>query len=344
MATRISSLDAAYQSGDLSIYPIALDDKTILYDARNNAEVKLKQSLTYTGKHIVVDDATMFPENGLIRLGPKSGEQGNAELIYYGKRTNSVFSDLIRGFAGSRQSTWSASTTFVAASVMAEHHNAIKDAIINIEKRLGTAIAPDKDSLNGILTDLEIKFLAPKPVFRSFPLRGPPILNVTFQNFSEGDIIRYFWDFGDGTTSLDKSPTHAYQTEGIYTVKLNIITSTGAQGIAVKSNYITVSNEEKVTFFYVVQEDPDSPAYSTQTALELDETPATFLFVDQTDGDIIQRFWVFGDGTTASVIDPDTHTTKHIYDKPGEYDPSLLVIFSDQQQSRIFLQEKVVVI
>ena len=33
----------------------------------------------------------------------------------------------------------------------------------------------------------------------------------------------YLWDFGDGTTSQDISPTHKYITSGKYTVKLTAI-------------------------------------------------------------------------------------------------------------------------
>ena len=44
---RNSSLDLGYQSGDLSLFPLAKDTRSQLYDARNNAETTLKQTLTY---------------------------------------------------------------------------------------------------------------------------------------------------------------------------------------------------------------------------------------------------------------------------------------------------------
>src|SRR5690606_35091131 len=106
----------------------------------------------------------------------------------------------------------------------------------------------------------------------------------------------------------EKNPSHTYQSEGIYTVKLNIITSNGAQGIATKSNYITVSEDERIPFFYAVQSDPSKPPYSKQTAMEKvqsgedpDAEPAEWIYVDQTDGDIIQRLWVFDDGQQQNV-------------------------------------------
>jgi PKD repeat protein len=328
---KISSLDAGYTSGDLSVFPNAIDDKTTLYQARNNAETVLKHSLTYNAKIIIVEDATAFPPNGLIRIGPKSGDPGNAELVYYGSRSDTIFSDLSRGFAGSIRTQWPGGTTFVTNAVMAEHHNAVKDAIIQIERKLGLKSFPADGTLNKKLSDLENRFLAPRPMFRAFPLRGKPSLTVNFKPFCDGDIIRYLWDFGDGTTSIEKSPTHIYQSEGVYTVKFNIITSTGAQGISVKNNYITVSEDEIVSFFYAKPQ-------STTTA------PATFDFVDQTDGNIIQRYWVFDDGTTQAQTDPDKHTTTHTYTEPGTYSPTLLLVFDNQRIRRVFLQDPIVVI
>lgn len=345
---RNSSLDPGYQAGDLSLFPLAKDTKEQLYEARNNAETKLKQSLTYGGKYVIVEDNSAFPPKGLIRVGPPAGKPGEAELIYYDKKVTGLFKTIIRGFAGSRQNQWPAGS-WVTNAVMAEHHNAIKDAVLNIERNLGTEEFPDPESLNGILKEQENRFLAPKPLFRAYPIKGPPPLRVRFQNFSTGALVRYLWDFGDGTTSVEKHPVHTYQNEGIFTVKLNIITSLGAQGLVTKSNYITVSEEERTPFFYVTP----SQGYSKETADSLGIEPTVFRYVDQTDGDVTQRYWIFdgpgeSDGvpvTTESVpqFDPNIHTTNYIYDKPGTYEPSLLILFENQRLKRAFLREKITV-
>ena len=210
--------------------------------------------------------------------------------------------------------------------------------------KIGTIDSNITGTLSKKVHDLEIKYLSPKSQFRAFPFKGAPPLTVSFQNFCSSHVIRYLWDFGDGTTSIERTPSQTYPTEGIYTVKLNVITSTGGQGVATKTNYITVDEDEMPTFFYVVQQDTTLPAYSTETAVSLGSTAATFDFVDQTDGDILQRYWVFGDGEFESVDDPNTHSTTHVYAEPGEYEPSLLVVFSDENLKRSFLQDSVVVI
>jgi len=346
---RISSLDDTYVTGDLSSFsrsartsissPRQIDTKDTLYTVSNNAETKLRTGLSYNGKIIIVEDASKFPDKGLIRIGTGPTGPGPAELIYYGLRTKDTFKELIRGFAGSRQNQWP-SGSWATNSVTAEPHNAVKDAIINIENKIGVKNNPSIGSMNKRLIGLESRFLAPKASFRAFPKAGPPPFTVSFQNFSEGDVVRYLWDFGDGFQTIEKNPIHTYTEPGLYTVKLNIITSTGAQGIAEKANYITVSEDEKDSFFYA----SPTEGVSQETAEEASSEVTKFYFIDQTDGDIKQRFWIFGDGSESLVEDdPNIHQTSHIYQKKGEYQPSLLIVFANEKLKRVFLTKKVIV-
>lgn len=338
MVDRISSLDDGYQDGDLSVYPEAIDNKETLYEAKNNAETKIKQSVPFTGKNIIVDDTSAFPSKGLIRIGPPPGEAGNSELIYYDKKTKTTFTNLKRAFAGSQQGTWPKGA-YVTNAVMAEHHNAIKDAILNIEENLGVKDFPAAASLNGILQSQETRFLNPKPLFRAFPLKGKPPLQVRFQNFSTGHLVRYFWDFGDGSVSTETSPIHTYLTEGIYTVQLNVMTSLGGQAVVTKTDYVLVNEDETIPFYYIAP----ATGISTKTASETASLPTEFTFVDQSNGDIVQRNWVFGDGTRITEEDPDVHTASHIYTEPGTYDPVLILIFSTGRLTRVGLPDSLVV-
>ena len=43
---------------------------------------------------------------------------------------------------------------------------------------------------------------------------------VKFTNLSSSKAVSYLWDFGDGSTSTEKSPLHIYKESGSYTVKL----------------------------------------------------------------------------------------------------------------------------
>ena len=108
MTDRISSLDDGYTTGDLSLFPEALDDKHVLFEATNNSFVFLKQTLTYNGKIIIVEDTSSFPEKGELRIGPLPGEAGEYELVYYDKKTSNTFQKLKRGYAGSKINYWPA--------------------------------------------------------------------------------------------------------------------------------------------------------------------------------------------------------------------------------------------
>ena len=320
MAERISTLDQGYQTGDLSVYPTAIDSNDTLYKATNNAETYLTQSLTFNGKLIIVNDTSLFPDKGIIKIGYES--------IYYEEKAGNVFKNLVRAFAGSSQNEWPIKTV-VQHSVNAEHHNTIKDATINIETNIGLKESPSETSLNGILTAQEKRFLAPKAKFRAFPVIGAPPLPVRFQNISTGEAVRYLWDFGDGGLSTEKNPIHTYVGEGEYTVQLTIFTSLGAEGITIKKNYIVVDQKAKLGFMYV---EP-----------EMGTTSTTFVFVDQTDGEIVSRHWIFDDGDKLTIEDPDIHTASHMYTTAGEYNPSLLVVFADTTVKRVFLSDPIIV-
>ena len=329
---RLSTLDPGYITGELSIYPHGIDSQETLYEVKNNAQTTLRQSLAYAGRTIIVDSTKGFPLQGLLRIGPSAS--GDSEEIYYGSLNSSGFTQLLRGFAGSKQVQWPVNSG-VVSGVMSEHHNAIKDAIINIETTLGTRDNPDPNSLNGILIDLETRFLAPKPLFYGFPLKGTPPLKVRFQNFTGGEPIRYLWDFGDGTQSTDQSPTHTYHSEGIFSVKLNVLTVLGAQGIETKNNYVKVSAQEGITFFY----SEELSGVSIDTSLIQQTTATTFTLVDQTDGPIVERIWTFDDGNRITIEDPNEHTIHHQYKSPGTYKPQLIVILDNQRLKRIVLED-----
>ncbi|MFA4136500.1 MULTISPECIES: collagenase [unclassified Brevibacillus] len=57
----------------------------------------------------------------------------------------------------------------------------------------------------------------------------------------DGSIVSYLWEFGDGTTSSDANPTHVYENQGEYTVKLRVTDDKGA----VTAKSMTIAIEEQ---------------------------------------------------------------------------------------------------
>ncbi len=79
----------------------------------------------------------------------------------------------------------------------------------------------------------------PVPSFFADVTSGDAYLTVQFYNEST-DAIEYSWDFGDGGTSTDKSPSHTYTAAGKYSVSLTA-SSENYDSTIVKTDLITVS-------------------------------------------------------------------------------------------------------
>lgn len=72
--------------------------------------------------------------------------------------------------------------------------------------------------------------------------------SINFKNYSDNSIS-YIWDFGDGKTSNEKSPTHTYNSTGTYTVKL-VASNEGKSDFIIKTikvEDIVGLNNKKVT-------------------------------------------------------------------------------------------------
>lgn len=87
---------------------------------------------------------------------------------------------------------------------------------------------------------------AAKPVasfqFTVDPDEDGTFLKVTFENFSQ-NTDTYSWDFGDGNTSTDESPTYTYGEPGDYTVTLTATATDGTTAEKSEDLSLTDPNE-----------------------------------------------------------------------------------------------------
>jgi PKD repeat protein len=74
------------------------------------------------------------------------------------------------------------------------------------------------------------------------PTEGYRPLTVSFLNLSQGDIVTYLWNFGDGVESSLKDPVHKYAKKGTYSVVLKVFGSNSAQDTMSKDAYIVVKS------------------------------------------------------------------------------------------------------
>lgn len=82
--------------------------------------------------------------------------------------------------------------------------------------------------------------VAPTADFTASPTTGASPLVVQFSDASSGLPTGWSWDFGDGSTSTERNPTHTYATPGTYTVSLTATNAAGST-TSTRSGYITVS-------------------------------------------------------------------------------------------------------
>ncbi len=134
-----------------------------------------------------------------------------------------------------------------------------------------------------------------------------PPFSISFNATSAGSgTLSYLWDFGDGTTSTAKSPSHVYSTIGNYTVSLVTTNSSGCADTLVKTGLI---NTQDITTSFAV---PDRICIKEPVVFQNTSVPTP-----------VKSVWKFGDGTTSS----DTMPAK-IYSASGTYQVRLINTYS----------------
>jgi len=81
----------------------------------------------------------------------------------------------------------------------------------------------------------------PAADFTATPTSGTAPLTVQFTDTSTGSPTTWLWNFGDGTTGTDESPSHIYTSPGVYSVSLIASNSEGSTTFS-QPDAITVSS------------------------------------------------------------------------------------------------------
>ncbi len=150
------------------------------------------------------------------------------------------------------------------------------------------------------------EFVSVQADFSGNPASGTKPLLVQFTDQSTGSITTWSWDFGDGGTSTEQSPSYEYTDAGDYTVSLTV---TGPGG---------GDTETKVGYIHV--DEPAAPVADFSADVTSGSKPLTVKFTDQSVGSITSWFWEFGDGETSSDQNPS-----HTYTNGGDFTVSLTI-------------------
>ena len=174
------------------------------------------------------------------------------------------------------------------------------------------------DDDNVTVTDTTWCDIAPRP---PIPDANGPYAGITGETISfssagsydiDGDIVEYRWDMDDGSgVFIEENPSHVFTDVGNFTITLTVEDNEGLTGTA--TTYCIIELPPNVP------PEADISAPSEGTA----ESPITFSSsgaVD-TDGEIVEYTWDFGDGTPVSHEANPTHT----YAEKGTYTVTLTV-------------------
>jgi len=173
-----------------------------------------------------------------------------------------------------------------------------------------------------ILKDVQVSNIGPSSGFTYAPVDPTDADTISFTDEStdsDGSIISWFWDFGDGSTSSSQHPSYMYATEGDYIVSLTVTDDDASQDTSTQQ--ITVLNYGPNADFSI---DPENPS-----------TDDTIQFTDEsfdTSGDTIDSwYWEFGDGSTSTSQNP-----VHSYAENGSYQVNLTVTNSTSRASHTY--------
>lgn len=125
----------------------------------------------------------------------------------------------------------------------------------------------------------------------------------------DGIIVKYEWDFGDGSSGSGPKPAHIYGNPGTYTVKLTVNDDSNTSN-SIDADETTV----------IVNSAPIADAGPPLTGTPGEEVTFNGSYSSDADGEIREFFWNFGDGQTA-VGD----IVKHAYKESGTYMAMLTV-------------------
>lgn len=139
-------------------------------------------------------------------------------------------------------------------------------------------------------------------------------------------IVKWLWDFGDGTISTEQNPKHSYTKGGDYKVTLMVEGETGCESDVVTQN-VHVSINPVAGFSF------STPDCVQQTITFKDNSSSQ-------EGKIIKWIWDPGDGSIAAEYTSVANFT-HSYAKAGTYNVSLKIL-TDKGCENVLIRQVIV--
>jgi len=130
---------------------------------------------------------------------------------------------------------------------------------------------------------------------------------------SDGRIVTYHWDFGDGSTSAEENPSYIYTASGTFTATLTVTDNDNNEASDSSLVNISVGNQAPIA----QTNGPFNEFVNTSIAFSSNGS------VDH-DGTIVSYYWDFGDGNSSTLANPS-----HTYQTAGTFPVELTVTDND---------------
>ena len=152
-----------------------------------------------------------------------------------------------------------------------------------------------------------IKIQKPIVSFSNLPDSGCIPFTKTFITTTNTvyPVTGYLWNFGDGTSSTEATPTHIFSNEGVYAISVIETTASGCTDTAMVKRGIIADTKPALNF-------TASPRITcAKTGVD---------FKDLTVGKATKWLWLFGDNNASNLQNPS-----HTYTDTGKFDIKLIV-------------------
>jgi len=130
---------------------------------------------------------------------------------------------------------------------------------------------------------------------------------------SDGRIVTYHWDFGDGSTSAEENPSYIYTASGTFTATLTVTDNDNNEASDSSLVNISVGNQAPIAKINGPFNEFANTSISFSSNGSLDH-----------DGTIVSYYWDFGDGNSSTLANPS-----HTYQTAGTFPVELTVTDND---------------
>lgn len=153
----------------------------------------------------------------------------------------------------------------------------------------------------------------------------PEYYAIQFIDLSQPDITHWFWDFGDGSSSINQNPIHIFTQLTRYNVCLTTINTDSCMSsycteINLFNNDTSNTGCQAMFWYNQVIDNPDGTISTT--------SPYTFQFFDLSYPTPTSWHWDFSDSTSSNEQNP-----VKTFERPGEYEVCLTIV-SDSCRSK----------